>query len=317
VTTDLARIEVNGSALDQWSDERIELIKRTIARGATTDELSLFIAVCKRTGLDPIARQIYFIKYRDQVSLQISIDGHRVMAERTGRYGGQLGPEWCDSAGQWRAIWLEDGPPAAARVGVIRTDFAQPVWAVARYKSYVQASPFWTKMPDLMLAKAAEALAFRKAFPMELSGLRPRPPELDDGDRIIDRETGEIHEEGDDAYDRAAAEYEATHQPALAPGERSPKAQAVIAEMEAAVAESDAPIEPDDIPFHAPDQAVTEATKLACAAFVDEVKATNPKLRLTLPAEDAGESAWTIWLTEKRAMWASSPHNPAAAVVAQ
>jgi len=153
-----------------YSDEQVALIKRTIAKGATDDELQLFLHQCKRTGLDPFARQIYFIKRGGQGSIQVSIDGFRVIAERTNEQDGQE-CHWCGEDGEWKDVWLSKNAPAAARVLVYRKGCAHAFPGIAKYSEYQAGGPMWQKMPATMLAKCAEALALRKAFPHQLSGL--------------------------------------------------------------------------------------------------------------------------------------------------
>ena len=172
-------------AAPAFSPEQIDLIKQTICKGATDNELRLFLYQAGRTGLDPLARQIYSLERREQRgdqwvkvrSIQTSIDGFRLIAERSGKYAGQVGPEWCDADGRWHDVWIDKRPPAAARVGVLRKDFEQPCFGVARFDAYAQKKKdgtptrMWATMGDVMIAKCAEALALRKAFPQELSGL--------------------------------------------------------------------------------------------------------------------------------------------------
>lgn len=194
-------------------DDKIELIKRTIAKGTSNDELSMFVEQCNRTGLDPFARQIYAVKRwdsrerREVMAIQVSIDGFRLIAERSGKYAGQQGPWWTADGKTWVECWLDSKPPMAAKVGVLRADFSEPLYAVARWDSYKQEikdkdsggyklSQMWARMPDLMLAKVAEALALRRAFPAELSGLytSDEMAQATSAEQVIDVNVVEVRE---------------------------------------------------------------------------------------------------------------------------
>jgi phage recombination protein Bet len=167
----------------EFSRKEVELLKRTIAQDATDTELSMFIQNCKRYGLDPFTGQIHAVKRwdsnagREVMSVQVGIDGFRLIADRTGKWTGTKGPYWCDKDGEWTDVWLKDSNPAAAKVGVLRSDFSEPRWGIARWDAYVATKKggdptfMWRKMPAHMLAKCAEALALRSAFPNDLSGL--------------------------------------------------------------------------------------------------------------------------------------------------
>lgn len=189
-TTELAALPTSSDS-SVWSPEEKALVEAAglVHTDARSGEKSLaerpvvaaFLQHCKRTGLDPIARQIYSIARKSKGQLrwqiQISIDGARLVAERSGEYEGQTTPQFTSDGVTWTDVWLSAEFPKAARVGVYRRGFREALYAVALWDAYAQTdyngniTAMWKKMGPLMLAKCAEMLALRKAFPQDLSGL--------------------------------------------------------------------------------------------------------------------------------------------------
>jgi phage recombination protein Bet len=171
-----AIVEASGLVfVDKQSNQR-ELAPRSVVEA--------FLYQCRRTGLDPLSRQIYCIPRKSKGSIQwttqVSIDGFRVIAEQSGEYAGQGDIEWFTSEREWVDVFIpvsKDDHPLAARASVYRKGFDQPIRAVANWDAYAQTdyngnvTSMWSKMGALMLGKCAEALALRKAFPQDLSGL--------------------------------------------------------------------------------------------------------------------------------------------------
>ena len=182
MSTEITRHSTNTAltiAEDQtgFTDQQIAAL-RQIGLGANTQaDVEVFFHQAKRSGLDPFRREIYMItrktKNGPKATIQTGIDGFYKIADRVTRQtGGTWGiPEtlWCGPDGQWRDVWLERTPPAAAKVTVERN--GSRFTTVATSAEYNAGSPMWQKMPARMIAKCAEALAIRRAFPDDLSGL--------------------------------------------------------------------------------------------------------------------------------------------------
>jgi phage recombination protein Bet len=150
-------------------EEQVALLKRTVAKGTTDDEFALFLWVAKKHKLDPMTRQLHAVKRwsraenREVMAIQIGIDGYRSMAARNHRdYGGVDEPEY---------EMNQDGSLKLARVRVWKKGFGHPTVGVAFWKEYAPLDLnkpqafMWVKMPKGQLAKCAEALALRKAYP--------------------------------------------------------------------------------------------------------------------------------------------------------
>lgn len=170
--------------------QQVTVVRNALCVGATDVELEFFLATCKRVGLDPLARQIWFIK-RPQKTLdargnevwldvgrpETSIDGYRTIAERTGQYEGQGAMLWCDQKGKWTDVWLDENPPHAAKATIYRAGFREPLTNVALFREFCpvfkngRSPEMWKKMGANQNAKCAEAGGFRRAFPRDLSGL--------------------------------------------------------------------------------------------------------------------------------------------------
>jgi phage recombination protein Bet len=163
-----------------YKAEQIATFKQSIAKDCTDAELNLLLYVVARTGLDPHMKQIYAIvrksrqkdgSYKSSMTIQTGIDGFRLIAERTGKYSPGREPYYeYDTQGKLTS--------ATAYVKKMTPDGTwHEIGATAFWAEYVQLdynknpTSFWLKMPKGQLAKCAEAIALRKAFPGDFNQL--------------------------------------------------------------------------------------------------------------------------------------------------
>jgi len=189
--TDLVKHENNTAlaANSRFTNDQIETIKDVYCKGLSNDEFKIFLFSCERTGLDPFAKQIYAVKRQDKklgreiMTIQTGIDGYRAIADRTERYAPGKRPEF---------TYDKQGKVVSA-IAFVRKLTKDGTWhdveAEAFYEEYVQTTydgrpmGMWNKMVRTMLSKCAEALALRKAFPSQLSGIYTKE-EMDQADTI-------------------------------------------------------------------------------------------------------------------------------------
>lgn len=150
-----------------------------------------FLQVVARTGLDPFAKQIHAVRFGGKYQIVVGIDGFRLIAQRSLQYGGQTKIEWLradgSDEGRWVSAWVpalwgggKGDKPLAARVGIMRKGFSEPLYTVVTWDEFGGTSGNWASKPAHMLAIRAESHALRRAFPNDLSGIYT-PEDFEDG----------------------------------------------------------------------------------------------------------------------------------------
>ncbi len=166
----------------QFNEEQLFLIKNIICKGASDDEIAIFLQICKHTRLDPIAKQIWMIpRWDSKVSKnvytpQVSIDGARLIADRTGNYAPGRKTEF---------EYKQDGSLLSA-TAFVKKKTSDGIWheieATAFFEEYVQTYTdkktnetkvmgLWSSKPHTMIQKVAEMVCLRRGFPSEMSGV--------------------------------------------------------------------------------------------------------------------------------------------------
>lgn len=177
---------------------------RSIRMYAPSGIMAGFIAACARTGLDPTTKQIYAALMNGKWTVLVGVDGMRVVAQRSKEYEGQTPVQWTRDGVTWVDAWLPElqggeagDKPAAARVGILRRGFREPLYQVVTWKEFGMEPRFkgdnWGTRPAHMLGIRAETHGLRRAFPNDLSGLYTaedfETDAVDTGDALVAEET--------------------------------------------------------------------------------------------------------------------------------
>ena len=264
---------------------------------ATDADIEVFFHVVKRTGLDPFARQIYMIgrnskmwdprtkqeRWITKFTIQTGIDGYRLIGRRAANAAGatlSVKPvQWAHKDGGWRDVWMgEWGQPVAARVTILRS--GEEFTATALFDEYKQTTKqgeltqMWRQRPAGQIGKCAEALAWRMAFPQDLSGIYVEE-EMQQADsiRIVQ---GDVHPTAKDqvraaiGHQTSGSDEETTRQPL--PSDQS----------------SEQPSEPEDNP-----EGITSSQSKKLHASFNELGITARPERLAYASKVVGRELKT------------------------
>jgi phage recombination protein Bet len=163
-----------------FTDEQVQLMKDTVAKGATTNEFMLFMHLAQHYGLDPFLKEIWCLKYASNQPATVftSRDGYLKIASRDPQMDGIQSDVVREGDVLEKrpdgSVSQTYGNPRGAILGafalVWRKDRSHPAYFYAPLNEYNTGNnPTWKKYPSAMIVKVAEAMALKRAF--SISGL--------------------------------------------------------------------------------------------------------------------------------------------------
>lgn len=194
---------MNAPAIIDFNKPQLQTIRAMCARDCNALEFDAFMEMCRMRGLNPLLKHIYaMVLHKDkadkrQLVIIVSVDGQRVIANRTKNYRPDDRPPRFEIDPDIKtdpvASLLNPAGLVSSEVAVYTFSHGGwfPVPQVAYWEEFAPyeeewadlpsgkrgrtgrlfLKPTWRKMPRIMLAKVAEMQALRKAFPDDFGGL--------------------------------------------------------------------------------------------------------------------------------------------------
>lgn len=164
-------VKQNGKEI---SKEVIDLIRKTVAKDANDLELQLFLHIAKEYDLDPILKEIVFMKrkvwneykqsYDEVPTMMVSRDGLLAIAHKSGHFDGI----------KTETILDDKGNIKGARCIVYNNACTHPIESEVLFSEYcvyrkdktgkTVPQALWATKPATMIRKVAESQALRRAF---------------------------------------------------------------------------------------------------------------------------------------------------------
>lgn len=189
----------------QFTKEQVEIIKNTIAKGATEDELKIFLYLSSQYNLDPFKKEIWFTKYGSTTNIMTSRDGYLKYAQTNSEFEGIIsfvvkeGDDFTIDAGNYQ-VYHKFGTKRGRILGAwARCDRKgkRPFLAYVDFLEYRKDSSIWNQYPSAMIQKVAEVFVLKRAF--GISGLLTREEMEGDTIELSSDETGEVASEEHEA----------------------------------------------------------------------------------------------------------------------
>lgn len=175
--------------------EQPENIRSMVAPGATDDEFRAFMYLCNAYNLDPLKKEIYFIKYGGKSTIITSRDGYLKIANVHDQFNG------LESDVVYQGDVLTKRDDGSLHIGygaehlafdkaklsgafcsVFRKDRAKATTVFVSIKEYYKReAPIWQQYTNAMILKVAEAMALKRAF--AISGLVTKE-EIEEKDQL-------------------------------------------------------------------------------------------------------------------------------------
>lgn len=196
-TQEVATDDRGGNLLSRdYTQGDVAALRSTFGKGLSDPEIKVVVEYARRTGLDPITKEIHAWNDGSGLQIAIGIDGLRRRAMETGLLDG-IEQFWCGPDGVWKEEWISDSPATAAKAIVYRRGMRVPFRFVVRRDEFIKknAKPGSNHdvRPNHALGIAALRHCLRQAFPREIGGIFDALPrnvkaEID----VVDEEENEI-----------------------------------------------------------------------------------------------------------------------------